>query len=226
MVLSGSAPPIGTPAPRLRRPSWRDHRLILGLLLLLTSVALGARVVALSDRTEPFYAARATLPTGTPLTADALEVVRLRITGTRARYLDARRPLPPGLVLLRTVGAGEVVPLTAAIPASNLQVRPVSIPIDGAPPAGLSTGGLVDVWSSNKRPDATGGGYREPERIADRVEVFHVDAPGTGLSAGRTATVQVLLPATDLPGVLDSLANAARIVLLPVPGSAPAGGGS
>jgi hypothetical protein len=226
MVLSRSAPSVTTgSAPRLRRPSWRDHRLLIGLLLLLTSITLGARTVALADRTEPFYAARATLSTGTPLTADSLQIVRLRITGTQARYLDAREPLPAGRVLLRTVGAGELVPLSATAPADQLGVRPVTIPIDGSPPAGLSVGGLVDLWASSKRADSTAGGYLEPQRVVDRVEVFHVDPPATGLSAGRGAGVQVLLPVADLPVVLDALANDARIVLLPVPGSVPRSSG-
>lgn len=220
MTLTGSAMPIsGLTAPRLRRPSWRDPRLIIGLVLLLTSVALGARVVALADHTEPVYAARGTLPTGTPLTTDALMVVRVRLAGTEAAYLDARRSLPPGQVLVRPVGSGEIVPLAAIAPAEALELRPVSIPIDGDPPAGLVSGGVVDVWASAKRREAVGGGYDEPERIARTVEVFDVRAPGTGLSSSRTGSAEVLLPFEELASVLDALANQARVVILPVPGS-------
>ena len=219
MTLTGTAP-LGAVAPRLRRPSWRDPRLLVGLVLLLTSVALGARVVALADHTEPMYAARTTLPTGTPLTLEALKVVRVRLTGTEAAYLDAKRPIPPGQVLIRTVGPGELVPLTSIAPADQILARPVNIPIDGEPPAGLAPGGLVDLWASAKRQDAVGGGYEEPERIARTVEVYNVRTPGSGLSASRTASVEVLLPSEELAPVLDALANQARVVVLPVPGSA------
>jgi hypothetical protein len=228
MTLSSTAVPAGTAlntplgppiAHRLRRPSWRDPRLVIGLLLLFTSVALGARVVALADHTEPVYAARATLPTGTALSAEALQVVRLRLTGTSAGYLAARRPIPAGQVLIRAVGAGEIVPLSALAPADTLQSRPVAIPVAGAPPAGLAAGGRVDVWSSAKRRDAVGGGYDQPERIARMVEVFEVDRPDTGLSGSRSGSVEVLLPDDSLPLVLDALANQAQVVVLPVPGS-------
>lgn len=223
MTLTDTARPLGEPvAVRLRRPSWRDPRLLIGLVLLFTSVAVGARVVAAADHTAPVYAARATLPTGTPLTADALVVVRLRLTGTDAAYLDARRPPPPGQVLIRTVGAGEIVPLAAVAPADRILSRPVSIPVDSDPPAGLGPGGSVDLWASAKRRDAVGGGYTEPERIAAAVEVSDVRRPGTGLSASRTGSVEVLLPAEALSPVLDALANQARIVVLPVPGTGPA----
>ena len=206
-------------APRLRRPSWRDPRLLIGLVLLLTSVTVGARVVALADHTQPVYAARNTLPTGTPITSEVLEVVRLRLTGTDAGYLDASQPLPPGQILTRTVGAGEIIPSASIAPAGRIDFRPVSIPIEGVPPAGLSPGGLVDVWASAKRREAVGGGYDEPERIAATVEVFEVRTPDSGLSADRTGSVEVLLPAEALSPVLDAMANQARVVVLPVPGS-------
>jgi hypothetical protein len=207
-------------APRLRSPSWRDPRLLIGLVLLLTSVAVGARVVALADHTEPVYAARTTLPTGTPITTEVLDVVRLRLSGTDAGYLDAEQPLQPGQILTRTVGAGELIPSAAIAQAGQIQFRPVSIPIEGQPPAGLTSGGRVDVWASAKRRDAVGGGYDEPERIAASVEVFDVRTPDTGLSASRAASVEVLLPSDSLASVLDALANQARVVVLPVPGSA------
>jgi hypothetical protein len=219
MTLGSTVTPTSAVAPRLTRPSWRDPRLLIGLVLLLTSVAVGARVVALADHTEPVYAARITLPTGTPLTSDVLKVARLRLTGTHAEYLDARRPLPSGRVLIRAVGPGEIVPLTALAPADQLLSRPVNIPIDGEPPAGLASGGLVDLWASAKRQDAGGEGYEEPQRIARTVEVYDVRTPDSGLSASRTTSVEVLLPSEELAPVLDALANQARVVVLPVPGS-------
>ena len=220
MTLTSTAAAIGTPtAARLQRPSWRDPRLLIGLVLLLTSTAFGARVIASADHTEPVYAARGALPTGTSLTADVLQVARVKLTGTSAGYLDARRPIPAGQVLIRGVGAGEIIPLTSIASADQMLSRPVDIPFEGTLPNGLATGGLVDVWASAKRRDAVGGGYAEPERIARMVEVFNVDRPDSGLSADRTGSVQVLLPPESLAPVLDALANEARVVVLPVPGS-------
>jgi hypothetical protein len=222
MSLSTSVPALPTaPAARLRRPSWRDPRLLIGLFLVLASVAIGARVVAAADHTVPVYAARTTLATGTPLRAGVLEVVRMRVTGSRAQYLDARAAVPPGQVVLRTIGAGEVLPRSAIAPADQMDERPVSIPMDTAPPTGLSTGGLVDVWASEKAADESADSYRQPALIAQRVEVFHVDSPDTSLSGQQAGAVEVLLPPEDLPAVLDALANDARLAVLPVPGSAP-----
>src|SRR4249919_977186 len=135
------------PAPeaaRLRRPSWRDTRLLVGLLIVLGSVALGARVVATADDTAPVYAARVTLPAGTALSPAVLDVIKVRLGPAAGRYLSGIRPPPAGTVLLRTVTAGELVPASAMGRAEALRRRPVGIPVDGALPAGIAPGGLVD----------------------------------------------------------------------------------
>jgi hypothetical protein len=218
--------PVSQPtrAARLRRPSWRDARLLLGLLLVLTSVAVGARMMAAADQTTPVFAARRTLPPGTPLTSDAVSVARIRLTGTEAAYLDARQPLPAGRVLLRVIGPGEILPVSAVGSAGELTRRPVTVPLESAPPSGLVTGSLADVWASPRRRDAgSSAGFASPRRIATSVEVFHVARAGSTLSAARSASVQVLLDESELPLLLDALANGARTAVVPVPGSAPEG---
>jgi hypothetical protein len=226
MTVPASATPSPAPAARLRRPSWRDARLLVGLVLILASVAVGARVVALADDTVPLYAARTALPSGTPLSAENLFVARARITGTDVEYLDARRAPPEGQVLLRQVGPGELVPVSAVGPASVLATRPVTVPLDGAPPAGLVTGAIVDVWASERsRSTEEGAQYVAPRRIARDVEVFHVANDSGSLSAAAGSTVEVLLDEAELPLVLDALANEARTAVVPVPGSGPEAGG-
>ena len=64
-------------AQRLRRPSWRDPRLLAGLALVLGSVVLGTSVVAAADDTIAVYAAADALVAGDPLETDALTVVRV-----------------------------------------------------------------------------------------------------------------------------------------------------
>ena len=40
-------------AARLRQPAWRDTRLVVGVVLVLLSMAIGAKVVAAADDTVP-----------------------------------------------------------------------------------------------------------------------------------------------------------------------------
>lgn len=214
------------PAPeaaRLRRPSWRDKRLVVGLLLVLAAVGLGAQVVARADRTVPVFAAGATLPVGAELRPDGLNVVRVRLDGAQQHYLSAERPLPQGQVLLRSVGAGELVPASAVGPADRLARRPLGIPVDGVLPDGLAPGGLVDVWASARDRKAGSNVYAAPERLVASAPVFQVTVPSSGLSVSRATTVHVLLAEGDLARVLEALANGAKTVVVPVPGSVPGG---
>ncbi|HEY6794409.1 MAG TPA: SAF domain-containing protein [Kineosporiaceae bacterium] len=212
------------PATRLRRPSWRDARLLVGVLIVLLSVVLGARVVALADRTVPVYAATAALPSGHVLARTDLQVVRVRLGSGTAPYLSALRSPPLGLVLARPVGAGELVPLAALGAASSITRRPVGIPLPEPRPVGLQPGAPVDVWSSAK--DSAGGttGYRSPVRLVAGAEVYAVSRAESGLVAGAGESVQVLLEEAELRSVLDALANGAKLVVVPAPGGVPAPG--
>jgi hypothetical protein len=52
------------PARRLRRPSWRDPRLLVGLLLVLLSVTGVTGLVRAVDTSEPVFVARRQSPPG------------------------------------------------------------------------------------------------------------------------------------------------------------------
>src|SRR6478609_5561929 len=51
-------------AKRLQRPSWRDSRLVAGVLLVLLAATLGAKAVASADDRVPVWAAAADLVVG------------------------------------------------------------------------------------------------------------------------------------------------------------------
>ncbi|GAB6901035.1 SAF domain-containing protein [Kineosporia succinea] len=206
------------PAPRLRRPGWRDPRLIVGLVLLFGSIVAGARLMAEAGQTRAVFAARGALPPGTALTPDVLQVVRVRVEAASADYLDADSPLPAGAVLTRTIGDGELIPVAAIGSEASLSVRPVTIPLDGPPPGGLTAGGKADVWAALPR-EGSRGGYQVPREIASKVEVFAVTGPGTGLNSSRSGALTILVPEANLPDVLEALAGDARLSILPVLGT-------
>jgi hypothetical protein len=208
----------------LKAPSWRDGRLIIGVLIIVSSVVLGARVVAAAGRTEPVFAAVANLPSGHQLNESDLRVVPVHLGAGAAGYLSARQPLPAGTVLTRPVGAGELVPSAALGPVAALMRRPVAIPVPAPLPSGLVPGASVDLWSSAKVTGTGTTGYAPPVRIAQGAEVFAVAAAGVSLGSSGGSSVQVLLDEGELRSVLDALANGAKIALVPMPGlPAPAG---
>lgn len=214
------------PAPaaqRLRPPSWRDPRLLVGVALVLGSVVLGSRVVAAADDTVGIFAAATVLTPGEPVTAEDLTVVQVRLDEAARQYLRADGEMPADAVALRTVGAGELLPRSAIGDAGDLERRPVGVPVDGALPEGLVPGAQVDVWVSEPDPGRAGA-FSEPVRLAEAAPVAEVSTGGGALGASGATTVQVLLTDAELRPALHALAADARVALVLVPGSPPGDG--
>jgi hypothetical protein len=217
---TGTRPPTDLPAPaatRLRAPSWRDPRLLVGVLLVVVSVVVGARVVAAADDTRPFYAAARPLVPGDRVQADDVRVVDVLLPDAVGTYLPADDALAPGTVVTRTVGEGELVPRAALGGADDVQLQPVGVPVEGAPPPGLVAGALVDVWVAAPDP-ARAGSFVEPERVVQAATVADVADSGSALGGSGGTTVQVLLEQDALAEVLGALANDAVVSVVLAPG--------
>lgn len=215
-----------TRAPRLRAPTWRDPRLVVGVLLVLLSVVVGGRVLATSDRTVPVWATATTLAAGDAVSQDALTVVDVRLEGAVADYLPATGAPPAGVVALRTLAPGELVPASAVGPASDLRLKPVGVPYDGVLPSGLLKGAQVDVWVTPVSGVGALSGeapvVAEPEQLAAAAEVAEVSAPTGAFTGSGGATVQVLLDEDGVAAALAARASGAEVSLVLVPGTTPA----
>lgn len=219
-AVAGLPPALA--ARRLQRPSWRDRRLLVGIVLVLASVVIGVQVVSTADTTEPMYAASRLLTPGERLTSGDLRVVRVRLSGLHGRYVSAASALQPGAVLIRTVPAGELVPRSAVGPAQAVTSRPVAVPVLAGAADGLRAGALVDVWVARK--DATSDTFGEPTQVVQAAEVVSVSTGGGVLGGSGDASVRLLLAADLVPRVLSAVDNGDRVNVVPVPGSVPGTG--
>lgn len=216
---------LDLPAPtaaRLRRPGWRDPRLLVGVALIAASVALGSWAVTTAQRTVPVYVARDVLVPGAALSSAALVVADVRLADRVDGYLRADEPLPPDVVLLRTVGSGELVPAAAVGAAADLDVRAVPVTLSGPAPAGLVAGSRVDLWFTPEAGAAGGGDEAEaapPRQLADALTVAELSSPDGAFATGGARTAHVLVPVDDLPQVLGALAAGGRVDVVPVPGA-------
>lgn len=210
------------PAPaaaRLRRPSWRDPRLVVGVVLVALSAALGSWAVSAASRTAPVWVAVDTLTPGDPLTPAAVKAVEVRL-GAAGRYLSADEPLPAGRVVTRTVGEDELVPASAIGEAGSLDLRSVAVEVDGALSARVRKGALVDVWFVPQADAGSGDAAPAPHLVVAGVEVEQVADAGSGLVVGTSATLHLLVPDDDLPALLAALGAEGTVDVLPVAGGA------
>lgn len=216
MDASNSA--AGPVAARLRRPGWRDPKLLAGVLMIAGAVALGAWAVSAAEASTPVYAARGTLTPGEPVGAEHVAVVQVRLGAAEAdHYLPATEPLPADVVAVRAVGDGELLPRAAVAAATTLDVRPVAVPVTDPPSAGVSEGALVDVWVT---PEVADDESPTPRLLAERLTVAEVARPTGGFAVGAATVVHVLVPTDSLPEVLGALAARQAVQVVLVPGAA------
>lgn len=213
MSTSMSAPAEGG---RLRRPRWRDPRLLVGLVLVLASVAGVVALVASSQRTSAYWAATTDLAPGTPLEAGQLRPVEVNLAEAEARYVAAGAPAPEGRMVSSAVRAGELLPAAALVDADPEGRRPVGVSLGEPLPGGVGVGDRVDVWVA--MPAEGGRGHADPERLAEALEIAELATEQNGLGGAGVTRVQLLAPEATLPRVVDAKVKDARITLVPAHG--------
>lgn len=207
-----------TSAQRLRIRPWRDPRLLIGLLLVLGATVLGARLVAAGDDTVEYWTVSSTAAPGDPVTRDSLETTRVRLSSaTQDKYLRAdeefEAPLD-GLVWAHRVPAGSLVGKDALEPLadSTRSQLPLSV-AEGAAPADLDRGDLVDVWVGPGPGDEPGG---KAERVLESVRVIDAGGEAAARSGSLAQTVLVDVEDSRLRGSVVSTVAAGHVTLVRV----------
>lgn len=188
------------PAPAIRHKvvGWRDPRLVVGVLIVATSVLIGSVVFAHADDTTLVWGVRRALPIGSTLTAGDLETRRVGLDGADlARYLKASGAGPIGQVVQREVGAGELLPASAlAAGGGEVGVRvPLSVGVADLPMS-VQVGAVVDVWVTAR--EGIGDAPERATRAFDQVRVVAITRDRDSLAPETVRSVIVLVP-----GVLD-----------------------
>jgi hypothetical protein len=198
----------------VRPPRWLDLRLVLGVLLVLGSVLLGARVVSAADATVPVWSAAGDLAAGTVLTADDLVAVHVRLGDAAAAYL-ATSTTPEGRTLARAVRAGELVPRSALeSPAEQVQL---ALPVQaGYVPPSLRRGQLVDVYAVADPAAGAAPADGDVTLVVDAAPVQDLSGRSEGVLATPTTTVQVVVSvdADDAADVLAAIGGRPLVVVV------------
>jgi hypothetical protein len=213
---TGAPEALPGPTPRrVRPPRWLDLRLVLGVLLVLGSVLVGARIVTAADATVPVWAAAADLAPGTELTVDDLVSVDVRLDDTAARYLSTGTR-PEGSVLARAVRAGELLPYSALEePVAQVQL---ALPVQaGYVPPSLRRGQVVDVYAvADPAAGAVGIADGSVTLVVRNATVQEITGRTAGVLSTPTTAVQVVVavPAGRADDVLSSIAGRPLVVVV------------
>jgi hypothetical protein len=216
----GTAPgpggvPAGPVARRVRPPRWLDLRLALGVLLVLGSVLVGARVVSAADATVPVWSATGDLAAGTVLSVDDLVAVPVRLDDVAPAYL-ATSTRPEGRVLGRAVRAGELLPRSVLEDPADLVQLALPVQAGYAPP-GLARGQAVDVYAvADPALGATGPTGGDVQLVVGGAPVQAVSGRGDGVLTTTATTVQVVVavPADEAADVLEAIGGRGLVVVV------------
>lgn len=208
-------PDSSATAARLKRPSWRDPRLLMGILLVLVSVTGVIFLVNSADRTTEVYAARDGIGVGEALTPENVVKAKVRLGETEQHYIPVESGLPEGVVAIQRIGKDQLVPRTSLGEVNKLDRKPVALTIDEVLPSQAVEGARVDVWVA--QPDARNG-FSEPKLLLPGAEIAEVTAGSTALGSSKTTVLMVLVEDGHMPALLGAQANEAKISVVWNPG--------
>jgi hypothetical protein len=211
-------------AKRLERPSWRDSRLVVGVLLVLVAATLGAKAVASADDRVPVWAAAADLVVGDRVDAASFIRIDVQLGDGSVPSLSADSPAPTGSFVVRDVRAGELVPASAVGSPTDVDVRRVTVRADSASTAGLTRGSRVDVFVTPKPATGTDAEPPRTTRLIEGAGVATVSTTTGGLGANATTSVQLYVPAGAVQELVEAVDGDAKLTLVPAAGSVGGGG--
>lgn len=188
--------PQSPPARRLRPPSWLDLRLVIGVLMVLVAVLVGARVVAASDKSTRVWSLAQHVSAGTRLTGSDLVAAKVRLFGSADRYLSVDTA-PVGRVVNRDLDRGDLLP-ASALSADPAGVRlPLAVDQDNTPP-GLHHGDRIDVYVI---APASSQAEKKTQLVLSDAVVQSVSGLGGGGLAADNSKAQITV---QIPGDKES----------------------
>lgn len=200
---------------RLKKPSWKDPRLLVGILLVLLSVAGVIALVGAADRTTQVYSAREDIAVGQLVTGADLSVVNVRLDEVESSYVTVEGGLAEGKVALQRVSKNQLLPQQSLGEADALNRKPVAVAVEEALPPQVVPGARVDVWVAMPGQQ---NAYEEPQLLLPGAEIAQVTSGSTSLGASKVTVVMVMVPDEQMPKLLGAQANEARVSVVWNPG--------
>lgn len=201
-----------SPSTERRARRYRDPRLLIGLALVTVSIGAVIGIVALADEGEEVLAAPRLLVEGERIDRDDLEPRRV-VLGLEAHgYVTAADIPESGIVITRTVGAGELVPLSAVGDERGPRSTTVVVTLSTALGATVRPGDRLDLWAA---PAEEAGRFGAPAVIASGTQLVRsITAEGI-VSSGEAGRIELLVPRRDVARILFALANGDALSAIP-----------
>lgn len=201
---------------RLSKPSWKDPRLLIGILLVLASVAGVVALVGNAGKTVPVYAAKDALVVGQKITPESFNIVQVQLGDVGGKYLNPAMVLGENSVAVRMVPKGELVARSSIGRTDALDRKPAPVTITEPLPKEVVVGSHVDVWVA--LPDERNG-FQAPVLMLPGAEVAALNVSTGSLGSGKYMQIMVLVSDAQMPKFLGAVANKAKVSVVWNPGA-------
>lgn len=234
-----------------RRRRAPDLRLVLGVLLVVGSVAGVFGIVATADRRATVYAAASALAPGERIDAGDLVQRSVALDGSDRLYVAVGGIPSGGLVVTQPVAKGELLATSAVGSTAGLRSTSLVLQLATRVSSAVIPGASIDIWAApdpdGVRPvsspvassDSTTGAVTENTVVdpaaptvlvpgATVVKVLENSAGFSGANSG--SSVEVLVPRTRVARLLQAIARGDALAVvpagIPIADAVAAGGGS
>lgn len=200
-------------SPRTRRRFWIDPRFVIGLVLVVASIAGVGVIVTGSDKSSAVYTAGRTLMVGDEITPADLIETQVQLGSTAQLYLTPTPAPTEGLMVTETILVGELVARSMVGSASSADLTSIVVDIPGRLAASIAAGSTVDIWSA--RPVGPGE-YAPPTILVGQALVVRIVEPTGLIAADNGQSVEVLVPEINVGALLEAIMNGDGLALVPV----------
>lgn len=201
-----------SPTWMTRRRRHVDARLLVGLVLVAASIAAVVGIVAANDDGEDVLVAPRLVTAGEVITPGDFDVRRVSLGAEGHGYLRPNDVPSAGVVVIRTIGAGELVPLSAVGDTRGTHATTVVVALSTAVGATVRPGDSLDLWSA---PALDAGRFGAPVVIASDAQLVRSIDDEAIVSTAAAGQVELLIARRDVARILHALANGDALSAVP-----------
>lgn len=201
-----------TSPPRARRAFWSDIRFLIGVVLVIVSIAGVWLIVSSARQTTPILQADRTIAQGEALVSDDFLVVEVSLGAVGEDYL-APQDLQPGMIAARTLSGGELLPVTATGDASSARTTSIVIESSVGIPESVTVGTPVELWFAPPLEDSEG--FDAPRILVADVVVASIPK-ADGVLAQQSTALELVIDRADVADVLAAITSDAALSVVPL----------
>jgi Flp pilus assembly protein CpaB len=183
--------------------------LLLGLILLASSVGVVAFTIASNNQTDEYLVAARDLPAGSPVSSADMKIAMVNL-GLGAEHYLRKDELPGGSYMLGPIRAGQLVAKSALASAVIDERVPVVVNSAMGLSSGVVAGASVDIWVTPAKQDKVVG---EPYVLVLAAEVARLFEDNEMFSE-KNSQVELWVPLEAVGPVMAAISNGDSVSLI------------